>query len=59
MKKSEVYRAPEKAIIHVDMLRKGEVGDWANNLTPSMAERLSKVMEEKLAGSGLVFKLLC
>ncbi|KAK6925555.1 Sulfotransferase domain [Dillenia turbinata] len=38
------------------LFRKGEVGDWKNHLTPSMAERLNKVMEDKLAGSGLSFK---
>ncbi|GMP68250.1 hypothetical protein CsSME_00027925 [Camellia sinensis var. sinensis] len=36
--------------------RKGEVGDWANYLTPSMLERMSKLMEEKFDGSGLNFK---
>ena len=56
MKKSDVNRDPEKSIIHVDMLRKGKVGDWANTLTPLMVENLSKVVEEKLEGSGLVFK---
>ncbi|KAA8515624.1 hypothetical protein F0562_018765 [Nyssa sinensis] len=39
--------------------RKGEVGDWANYLTASMAERLEKLMEEKFSGSGLTFKLSC
>ncbi|KAK6945485.1 Sulfotransferase domain [Dillenia turbinata] len=38
-------------------LRKGEVGDWMNYLTPSMANRLKKVVEEKLGGSGLNLKL--
>ncbi|KNA11073.1 hypothetical protein SOVF_138430 [Spinacia oleracea] len=38
--------------------RKGEVGDWTNHLTPSMVERMNKLMEEKLEGSGLSFKLL-
>ncbi|KAK6914290.1 Sulfotransferase domain [Dillenia turbinata] len=37
--------------------RKGEVGDWMNYLTPSMADRLKKVVEEKLRGSGLNLKL--
>ena len=36
--------------------RKGEVGDWANYLTPSMLERMNKLMEEKFAGSNLNFK---
>jgi hypothetical protein len=33
------------------------VGDWGNHLTPSMAERFWKIVEEKLDGSGLTFKL--
>ncbi|KAF7114415.1 hypothetical protein RHSIM_RhsimUnG0086700 [Rhododendron simsii] len=36
--------------------RRGEVGDWVNHLTPEMVERLNKVIEEKLGGSGLTFK---
>ncbi|KAM7508291.1 hypothetical protein LguiA_018744 [Lonicera macranthoides] len=40
------------------LFRKGEVGDWVNYLSPWMAERLSNVMEEKLGGSGLTFKVL-
>ncbi|KAF3441554.1 hypothetical protein FNV43_RR15468 [Rhamnella rubrinervis] len=36
--------------------RKGEVGDYVNHLTPSMVEILNKLVEEKFAGSGLVFK---
>ena len=37
--------------------RKGQVGDWANHLSPSMAEHVHKVIEEKLHGSGLTFEL--
>ncbi|KAG5249854.1 Sulfotransferase 2A [Salix suchowensis] len=37
--------------------RKAKVGDWCNDLTPSMAERFMKIVEEKLAGSGLSFKV--
>ncbi|KAA8548442.1 hypothetical protein F0562_000126 [Nyssa sinensis] len=36
--------------------RKGEVGDWANYLNPTMVERMEKLMEEKLEGSGFTFK---
>ncbi|KAI3840862.1 hypothetical protein MKX03_009990 [Papaver bracteatum] len=36
--------------------RKGEVGDSKNYLTPLMVERLDRLMEEKLLGSGLVFQ---
>ncbi|XP_021762225.1 cytosolic sulfotransferase 15-like [Chenopodium quinoa] len=35
--------------------RKGVVGDWVNYLTPAMVERLSKIKDEKLIGSGLSF----
>lgn len=38
-----------------NLFRKGEVGDWINYLSPKMVEQLSKVMEEKLGGSGLAF----
>uniref|UniRef100_A0A6N2KGF9 Sulfotransferase n=1 Tax=Salix viminalis TaxID=40686 RepID=A0A6N2KGF9_SALVM len=37
--------------------RKAKVGGWCNDLTPSMAERFLKIVEEKLAGSGLSFKV--
>ncbi|KAF9686311.1 hypothetical protein SADUNF_Sadunf03G0145600 [Salix dunnii] len=37
--------------------RKAKVGDWCNDLTPSMAEHFLKIVEEKLAGSGLSFKV--
>ncbi|KAK8585422.1 hypothetical protein V6N13_050401 [Hibiscus sabdariffa] len=40
-----------------DFFRKAEVGDWSNYLTPSMVERLEKLMHEKLDNSGLTFKL--
>ncbi|GKV52528.1 hypothetical protein SLEP1_g59106 [Rubroshorea leprosula] len=33
--------------------RKGTVGDWKNYLTLEMADRLNKIMEQKLSGSGL------
>ncbi|KAL9233833.1 hypothetical protein vseg_008778 [Gypsophila vaccaria] len=40
------------------LFRKGEVGDWMNLLSMEMVERLSKIMEEKLGGSGLEFPSL-
>ncbi|KAF8039199.1 hypothetical protein BT93_B1678 [Corymbia citriodora subsp. variegata] len=33
--------------------RRGEVGDWVNYLSVDMAERIDRVVEEKLHGSGL------
>ncbi|CAO2821741.1 unnamed protein product [Amaranthus hypochondriacus] len=38
--------------------RKGEVGDWIHHFTPSMVEKMNKLMEEKLAGTGFSFKLV-
>jgi hypothetical protein len=37
--------------------RKAEIGDWVNYLSPSMVEKLSKIIEDKLSGSGLSFKV--
>ncbi|KAL4308514.1 hypothetical protein GQ457_01G035170 [Hibiscus cannabinus] len=42
---------------HKDYFRKGKVGDWSNYLTPSMVERLDKLIHEKLDNSSLTFKL--
>ncbi|KAI3934133.1 hypothetical protein MKW92_029846 [Papaver armeniacum] len=44
------------SIANKDVFRKGEVGDWKNYLTPEMVERLDRLMEEKLCGSGLTFQ---
>ncbi|XP_028802805.1 cytosolic sulfotransferase 15-like [Neltuma alba] len=38
-----------------NFFRKGEVGDWVNHFSPGMQEKLSKVIEDKLSGSGLSF----
>jgi hypothetical protein len=35
--------------------RKGVVGDWRNHMTPDMAQRLDKVVEEALQGTGFTF----
>ncbi|CAK7327652.1 unnamed protein product [Dovyalis caffra] len=35
------------------LFRRDEVGNWVNFLTPMMVHRLNKIMEQKLAGSGL------
>ncbi|KAJ1256917.1 hypothetical protein BS78_K269200 [Paspalum vaginatum] len=35
--------------------RKGSVGDWANHMSEDMAEKLDRVVGEKLKGSGLAF----
>ena len=44
-------------LLYSSFFRKGKVGDWRNFLTPLMAERLEKLIQEKLEGSGLSFNL--
>ncbi|XP_047306393.1 cytosolic sulfotransferase 5-like [Impatiens glandulifera] len=43
---------------HKAFFRKGEVGDWTNYLTPSMADRIQNLMNEKFSNSGLTFDQL-
>ncbi|KAL2920980.1 Cytosolic sulfotransferase 5 [Bienertia sinuspersici] len=38
--------------------RKGEIGDGIQQLAPSMVERMNKLMEEKLEGTGLSFECI-
>ncbi|CAO2840396.1 unnamed protein product [Amaranthus hypochondriacus] len=38
--------------------RKGEVGDWIHHFTPNMVEKMNSLIDEKLKGTGLSFKLL-
>ncbi|NP_001140649.1 Cytosolic sulfotransferase 8 [Zea mays] len=35
--------------------RKGVAGDWSNHMTPDMAQRLDKVVEDALQGTGFSF----
>ncbi|PPD90818.1 hypothetical protein GOBAR_DD12239 [Gossypium barbadense] len=44
-------------ILREAFFRKAKTGDWSNYLTPSMVERLEKLIQEKLENSGLTFKL--
>ncbi|PPD69665.1 hypothetical protein GOBAR_DD33458 [Gossypium barbadense] len=39
--------------------RKAEAGDYVNILSPSAVERYSKIVDGKLSGSGLTFKMCC
>ncbi|KAI3445175.1 hypothetical protein Pfo_001840 [Paulownia fortunei] len=60
MKELEVNKKGKGAIADFEnkaLFRKAEVGDWVNHLTPLMVERLTNIMEEKLAGTGLSFKV--
>ncbi|XP_027911917.1 cytosolic sulfotransferase 15-like [Vigna unguiculata] len=59
MKNSEVnksgiiYQFLEKKYF----FRKGETRDWVNYFSPSMTEKLCKIIEEKFGGSGLSFMI--
>ncbi|MFQ6634771.1 hypothetical protein Gotur_010159 [Gossypium turneri] len=50
--KTKTFEVPCEAFF-----RKAKMGDWSNYLTPSMVERLEKLIQEKLENSGLTFKL--
>lgn len=39
------------------LFRKGKVGDWVNHLSPAMVQKMYWVMDDKLGGSGLKFKV--
>ncbi|KAL7081903.1 hypothetical protein ACP275_14G067500 [Erythranthe tilingii] len=45
--------SPSGIVKNSSYFRKGQVGDWANHLTPAMAERMEKLIKTKLQGSGL------
>ncbi|QCD85777.1 desulfoglucosinolate sulfotransferase A/B/C [Vigna unguiculata] len=47
-----------KVLENKHFFRKGEIGDWVNYFSPSMTEKLSKIVEEKLSGSGLSFEIM-
>ncbi|XP_030441525.1 cytosolic sulfotransferase 13-like isoform X2 [Syzygium oleosum] len=38
-----------------NFFRKGQIGDWRNHLTPTMAESLNKISKESFGGSDLEF----
>lgn len=59
LKKLEVNKS-NKSIKNFEnrfLFRKGEVSDWVNYLSPSQVERLSALVDDKLGGSGLTFRL--
>ncbi|KAK6921043.1 Sulfotransferase domain [Dillenia turbinata] len=54
-KTGKVAFVPEMLISNDNFFRKGQVGDSKNHLTPEMIERLDKITEEKLKGTGFAF----
>ncbi|KAK7314100.1 hypothetical protein VNO77_39310 [Canavalia gladiata] len=59
MKDLEVnkFGALSKTIENKHFFRKAKIGDWKNYLSSSMVEKLSEVIEKKLSGSGLSFRV--
>ncbi|KAJ7949398.1 Sulfotransferase [Quillaja saponaria] len=59
MKQLEVNKSGKsiKNFENKNLFRKAEVGDWVNYFSPLMVDKLSKLMEEKLGGSGLSFRV--
>ncbi|KAK7314110.1 hypothetical protein VNO77_39320 [Canavalia gladiata] len=59
MKNLEVnkFGAIVKNLENKYFFRKAEIGDWENYLSPLMVEKLSKIIEDKLRGSGLSFRV--
>ncbi|XP_052136416.1 flavonol 3-sulfotransferase-like [Oryza glaberrima] len=49
------YQRLMKEVPSESFFRKGVVGDWANYVTPDMAERMDKYLAEKFHGSGFSF----
>ncbi|KAL5804686.1 hypothetical protein ACOSQ3_031486 [Xanthoceras sorbifolium] len=58
LKNMEVNKSGKLPVGHQNSIyfRTGKVGDSINYLTSSMSERLEKLVEDKLSGSGLTFK---
>ncbi|KAK8498845.1 hypothetical protein V6N12_053066 [Hibiscus sabdariffa] len=56
LKELEVNKnGSQNGIPYKVFFRKGKVGDWSNCVTPSMVERLEKLIQEKLENSSLTF----
>ncbi|KAF6149981.1 hypothetical protein GIB67_012537 [Kingdonia uniflora] len=58
MKNLEVNKSGKsiKGFSNALFFRNGEIGNWRNDLTPEMVERIDRITEEKLKGSGLEFQ---
>ncbi|XVE83082.1 hypothetical protein DITRI_Ditri16bG0058500 [Diplodiscus trichospermus] len=51
----DVTRMWNRPVSNSDFFRKGQVGDWVNDLTSEMAEILDQITKEKFKGTGLSF----
>uniref|UniRef100_A0ACD5T7Z0 Uncharacterized protein n=1 Tax=Avena sativa TaxID=4498 RepID=A0ACD5T7Z0_AVESA len=56
LKNLEVNKSGTQKYVKNELFfRKGVAGDWSNHMTPAMGERLDKIVEEALQGSGFAF----
>ncbi|KAL6656458.1 hypothetical protein ACP70R_007284 [Stipagrostis hirtigluma subsp. patula] len=57
LKNMEVNKngSTKMAVKNENFFRKGVAGDWRNHMTPDMAQRLDKIVEDALQGSGFTF----
>ncbi|XP_048540328.1 cytosolic sulfotransferase 10-like [Triticum urartu] len=55
LKNMDVNKSGSHGPLAHESFRKGVAGDWSNHITPAMAERLDKIVEDALQGSGLTF----
>jgi hypothetical protein len=56
LKNMEVNKnGSQKYMKNESFFRKGVAGDWTNHMTPAMAERLDKIVEDALRGSEFTF----
>lgn len=44
--------------VEKNFFRRGEVGDWTNHFSPTMVDKISSLMKQKLENTGLSFELL-
>ncbi|VAH21966.1 unnamed protein product [Triticum turgidum subsp. durum] len=56
LKNMEVNKnGTQNSVKNEAFFRKGVAGDWSNHMTPEMAARLDKIVEDALQGSGFAF----
>ncbi|KAM0897231.1 hypothetical protein ACQ4PT_022682 [Festuca glaucescens] len=56
LKNMEVNKnGTQEYVKNESFFRKGVAGDWSNHMTPAMAERLDKIVEDALQGTGFTF----
>jgi hypothetical protein len=56
LKNMEVNKnGAQEYVKNESFFRKGVAGDWSNYMTPAMAKRLDRIVEEAVQGTGFTF----